>query len=109
MPPKREGLEILLHFSYYSVFSSAALSYTCSMGCLKAFLLHRVVRKEANEQLVATRRDGWGLLGATEATHTGSFSISSVVNLNVVVSTLQVGLHVDLVEGLWQNNECVYK
>lgn len=73
------------------------------MGRLEAFLLHGVIREEANEQLVSTRRDGWGLLGATEATQTWSFSISPVVNLNVVVSTLQVGLHVDLIEGLRQN------
>lgn len=76
--------------------------FTCSMGSLKAFLLHWVIREEANEQLVATRRDGWGLLGATEATQTWSFSISPVVKLNVVISTLQVGLHVDLIEGLRQ-------
>lgn len=73
------------------------------MGSLKAFLLHRVVREEANEQLVATRRDGWGLLGATETTQTWSFSISPIVKLNMVISTFQVSLHVDLIEGLRKN------
>lgn len=76
---------------------------TCSMGRLESFLLHRVVREEANEQLVAAGRDGWRLLGATEATQAGSFSVTPVVKLNVVISALQVGLHVDLIEGLRQN------
>lgn len=73
------------------------------MGSLEAFLLHRVIRKEANEQLVATGHDGWRFLGATEATQTWRFSISPVVNLNVVISTLKVGFHVDLIECLRQN------
>lgn len=75
------------------------------MGSLEAFLLHRVIREEPNEQLVAAGCDGWGLLGATEATQTWSLPISPVVKLNVVISTLQVGLHVDLIEGLRQNKK----
>ena len=73
------------------------------MGGLEAFLLHWVVREEADEQLVGTRRDGWRFLGAAEPTQTRSFPISPVVNFDVVVSTLQMGLHVDLIEGLRQN------
>lgn len=70
------------------------------MGSLEAFLLHRIIREEANEQLAGTGGDGLGLLGATEATQTWSFPIATVVDLNVVISTLQVGLHVKLIEGL---------
>lgn len=76
---------------------------TCSVGSLEAFLLNRIVREKANEQLVSTGCDGLGLLGATEATQTRRFSITPIINLNVVISTLQVGLHIDLIEGLWQN------
>lgn len=102
-------------FKYFTAIASflqqeektnTAYILTCSVGSLKAFLLHRVIREEANEQLVSTRRDGWGLLCATEATQAWSFSISPVVNLNVVISTLQVGLHVDLIEGLQKNKSC---
>lgn len=88
-------------YSYCYLLSTAiTASITGSMGSLKAFLLHRVIWEEANEQLVATRCDRWGLLGATETTQTWSFSISPIVKLNVVISTFQVGLHVDLIEGL---------
>lgn len=73
---------------------------TCSVGSLETFLLHRIVREKANEQLVATRCDGLGLLCATEATQTWRFSITPIKNLNVVIGTLQVGLHVDFIEGL---------
>lgn len=75
------------------------------MGSLEALLLHRVIREEADKQLVATRGDGRGLLGATEATKRWSFSISPVVNLNVVVGTLQMSLHVNLIKGLRQSKE----
>lgn len=75
------------------------------MGSLEALLLHRVIGEEADEQLVAARGDGWGLFGAAEATKRWSFSISSVVNLNVVVGTLQMSLHVNLIKGLRQNKE----
>lgn len=92
-----------LFFLLYLLSTAITASITGSMGSLKAFLLHRVVREEANEQLVATRRDGWGLLGATETTQTWSFSISPIVKLNVVISTFQVSLHVDLIEGLQKN------
>lgn len=70
------------------------------MWGLESLLLHRVVREEANEQLVATGCDGWGLLGAAEATQTCSFVIFAIVQLNVVVGAFQVGLDVDLIEGL---------
>lgn len=77
-----------------------ASELTCGVRGLKAFLLHRVIREEADEQLVAGRRDGRGLLGATEAAQARGFSISPIVDLNVVVGALQVGLHVDLIESL---------
>lgn len=73
------------------------------MGDLEAFLLHGVIGEEANEQLIATGCDGRGLFSATEATQTWSFSISPIVQLNVVIGTLQMGLNVELNEGLWQN------
>lgn len=78
------------------------------MGRLKAILLHRVIRKEADEQLVASWGDGWGLLGAAEAAQSRSFSVSAIKKLNVVISTLQVGFHVNLVEGLQQNKMSVF-
>lgn len=43
-------------------------AFTCGMRGLKSFLLHRVVREEANEKLIATGCDRWWLLGAAEAT-----------------------------------------
>lgn len=55
------------------------------MRGLESLLLHRVVREEANEELVAAGCDGWGLLGATEATQACSFVIFAIVQLNVVV------------------------
>lgn len=73
------------------------------MWSLKAFFLHRIIREKANEQFVVAGRDGRRLLGATEATQGRRFSISPVVNLNVVIRALQVGLHVQLVEGLLVN------
>lgn len=83
--------------------------FTCRMGDLEAFLLHWVIREEANEQLIATGCDGRGLFSATEATQTWSFSISPIVQLNVVIGTLQMGLNVQLNEGLWQNKMSVKK
>lgn len=70
------------------------------MRGLEALLLHRVVGEEADEQLVGTGGDGRRLLGATEAAQAGCLPVPPVVDLNVVVRTLQVSLHVDLVEGL---------
>lgn len=77
------------------------------MGSLKPFLLYRVVREETDEQLVSTRGDGWGLLGATETAQTWRFSISPIINLDVIIGTLQVGLHVNFIEGLQQNKKRV--
>lgn len=76
------------------------ITLTRSMGSLKAFFLHRIIREEANEQLVAAGCDGRRLLSSTETTQFLRFSIAPVVNVNVVIGTLQVGLHVDLIEGL---------
>lgn len=70
------------------------------MRGLKSFLLHRVIREEANKQLVAAGGDGGRLLGATKATQTWSFSISSIIDLNVIISTLKVGLHFNFIKGL---------
>lgn len=80
-----------------------ASAFTCGMWGLESFLLHRVVREEANEKLIATGCDRWRLLGATEATQTWSFSIFSIVQLNVVIGAFQVGLDINLIEGLWQH------
>lgn len=74
--------------------------HTCSVGGLKALLLYRVIREEANEHLVGTRHDGRGLLGATEAAQALGFAVPPVIDLNVVVGALQVCLHVELIEGL---------
>lgn len=76
------------------------ITLTRSMGSLKAFFLHRVIREEANEQLVAAGCDGWRLLSPTETTQFLRFSIAPIINVNVVIGTLQVGLHVNLIEGL---------
>lgn len=73
---------------------------TGRVGCLKALLLHRVIGEEAHEQLVAAGRDGRRPLGAAEAAQTRRFPISTVVNLDVVVSALEVSLHVKFVEAL---------
>lgn len=70
------------------------------MGSLKAFLLHRIIREKADEQLVAIRCDRLGFLGATEATQTWCFAITPIIDLNMVIRTFQVGLHVNLIEGL---------
>lgn len=70
------------------------------MRRLKAFLLYRIIREEVNEQLVAAGCYGLGFLCATEAAQTWCFSITTVVNLNVIVSTLQVRFQVNFIEGL---------
>lgn len=80
---------------------------TCSVRGLKPFLLHRVIREKANEQLIAAGRDGRGLLAATEASHTRCFAISPIVDLNMIVGALQMGLHVHLIEGLGPKKICV--
>lgn len=73
------------------------------MGRLKALLLHRVVGEEADKQLVAAGGDGRRLLGAAEAAERRSLGVAAVVDLDVVVRALQVSLHVELVEGLREN------
>lgn len=72
------------------------------MWSLEALFLYRVVREKSNEQLVAAGYDGRGFLGAAEATQGGRFTITTVVNLYVVISAFKMGLHVDLIEGLTQ-------
>ena len=76
------------------------------MRGLEALLLYRVIGEEANEHLVGSRCDGRGLLGATEATQAGGLPVSAIIDLNVIISTLQVGLHVNLIEGLTPTIEC---
>lgn len=73
------------------------------MGGLEALLLNRVIREEADEHLVGAGHDGRRLLAATEATQTGGFAVAPIVDLDVVVGALQMGLHVDLIEGLRQS------
>ncbi len=73
---------------------------TCSMGSLEAFLLHGVIREEADEHLVAGGYNRLRFLGATVSSEAGCLPIPTVVNLNVVISTFQMRLHVDFIESL---------
>lgn len=73
---------------------------TCGVGGLEALLLDGVIGDELEEHLVARGEEGFGLFGSTEAAERGGFGILAVVDLQVVVGTFLLRLHVQLREGL---------
>lgn len=84
---------------------------TCSISGLEASLLHWVVWEKTQKHLVAAGDDRRGFFGATEASESWDAHVSPVVDLQMVVSTLQMSLHVDLVENLrdiWMNPWLLY-
>ena len=102
-------------FSFYSFSTglkkATLLLPTCSISGLEASLLHWVVWEKTQEHLVAAGHDRGGFFGATEASESWDAHVSPVVDLQMVVSTLQMSLHVDLVENLraiWKNSWLLY-
>lgn len=73
---------------------------TCSVRSLKPSLLHRVVGKETQEHFVGAGDDRRRLFGATKASQSRGAIVSSVINLQMIISALQMSLHVDLIKNL---------
>lgn len=73
---------------------------TCGVGHLEALPLDGVVRVEAQEHAAACGHDWLRLLAPTEAAQDGGLGITPIVYLQVIVSTLRLGLDVHLQEGL---------